>query len=350
MLTLRHRSLPLALAALALLGAAPVAAEEPRPNDAPLELFVQPDIVAERDEERIVGDYISGTPVVLLVRVVNVPAKRCRKGALVVSIPGDWARSVTFSFVDGDDRVVPGVEAVSLNADSAPRGGTLDLYDNEVSGQWAVTEDVTAGFEGEISLVTRWDGATARKIVLRFRKARTDDDRSRVRLGRARIRMRQRDFDAAIALLQEIRDRHGEFSDGSSSATLLPGDALAAVDRPAEALRVYEEYLDAIEQQRKGSRDEPPEAVLGRIGQVREKLRWSSGLAYDHRRRVAQRVLEIAAVGLHERICADTGKNGTLEVEFRQPSAMIAETGASWEKEKAASLSEGGLRSIWLPG
>ena len=45
-----------------------------------------------------------------------------------------------------------------------------------------------------------------------------------------------------------------------------------------------------------------------------------------------------------------TWKDGTLEVEFRQPFDMIAETATAWEKEKAAGRESGDICLNWLPG
>lgn len=245
-----------------------------RHKDAHLGLFVLPDSITERDQERTVGDYVSGMPVVLSVRLVNVWAKKRHKEASVINIPHDWKGNVVFSVKGKGQRVVSewNIEPF-INEKETKDEGAIDLFENEATAQWVISGAATVELEGEYTITTSWNKITARKIVLRFAKPETEEADARLKVSRAKKKLMQKDYNTVISMMGDVKNRHGEVSFGNTSVSLLLGDALAGVGRYNDALKAYEEFLATYRKEREGPRYEAPEAVLWKIEQVKKQLK-----------------------------------------------------------------------------
>jgi hypothetical protein len=241
-----------------------------------LKLHIYPGNLIKSDSDRKVADYISGMPVVLGLRLVNISEKNNSKNVADVHMPDDWRDDVNFVLKDSLGNSV--MDIVYKDIGKKRTKEEMEKYFSaisEVDCKWEISGEFTKELDGEYSLLVDWK--VDYEIILNFHQPKTDEDRARLLVALAENKMRNSEYIEAVTLLEKVKSNYSEFYEENSwvSVPEVMADALAGAGHYQEALEIYERKLAEYNEKYdvEGARFEPPVVYYFKINKLKANLK-----------------------------------------------------------------------------
>ncbi len=195
----------------------------------------------DRTDDEGRPEYIQGMPVILDVRVVNLPAKRKNTEAKRIRIAREWGKALKFSLRTAEG--LP-VEAPFHRIQQEEQSGdTIELFESDLRGEWILAANMTKELVPGRYTLTVSLGPVRCESSFVIAEGQTKHE-SMIAVRKAWASYREKKYSEAIDLARLAMNKHGKLTrDGKNYAIIIMAQSQEKLGYDQEALRLFEEFI-----------------------------------------------------------------------------------------------------------